>query len=155
LPAVTDHPALHECLWAGILCNDSAIIEKDGQRSIAGDPTEGALLVAAEKAGLRHGVIHTDTPRVDMIPFESDYMYRATLHDHAKGRCIYKAGAFEQMLERCSHMLDKDGQLIPIQAEPIRAMAQGLSSQGMRIIAFQGEMPAMWLLLNMNMCVMA
>jgi cation-transporting P-type ATPase F len=77
-------PALHECLRAGMLCNDSAIIEKEGVWSIAGDPTEGALLVAAEKAGLSHAVIHAGSPRVDMIPFESDHMFRATLNDHAK-----------------------------------------------------------------------
>ncbi len=99
-------PALHECLRAGMLCNDSGIVEKGGVWLIAGDPTEGALLVAAEKAGLRHADIHAGSPRVDMIPFESDYMYRATLHDHAEGRRIYKAGALERLLERCSEMLD-------------------------------------------------
>jgi cation-transporting ATPase F len=129
-------PALHECLHAGMLCNDSAIIEKDGLWTIAGDPTEGALLVAAEKAGLRHASIHADSPRVDMIPFESDHMFRATLHDHAQGRRIYKAGALERLLERCTHMLDARGELVAINMEAIREVAGSFGSEGMRVIAF-------------------
>lgn len=129
-------PALHECLLAGMLCNDSAIIEKDGVWSIAGDPTEGALLVAAEKAGLRHAAIHAGSPRVDMIPFESDHMFRATLHDHAEGRRIYKAGALERLLERCTHMLDAHGEPVAIDADAIRDAAQALAAEGMRVIAF-------------------
>jgi Ca2+-transporting ATPase len=129
-------PALYECLHAGMLCNDSAIIENDGQWSIAGDPTEGALLVAAEKAGLSHAAIHAGSPRLDMIPFESDHMFRATLHDHREGRRIYKAGALERLLERCTHMLDARGEAVPIEPEAIRAMAQTFASEGMRVIAF-------------------
>jgi Ca2+-transporting ATPase len=129
-------PALHECLHAGMLCNDSAIIEKEGVWSIAGDPTEGALLVAAEKAGLRHAAIHAGSPRVDMIPFESDHMFRATLHDHAEGRRIYKAGALERLLDRCTHMLDARGEVVPIDAEAIRDTARSFACEGMRVIAF-------------------
>ena len=129
-------PALHECLLAGMLCNDSAIIEKEGVWSIAGDPTEGALLVSAEKAGLRHAAIHADSPRVDMIPFESDHMFRATLHDHSEGRRIYKAGALERLIDRCTHMLDAQGEVVPFDAEAVRAMANASASRGMRVIAF-------------------
>jgi cation-transporting P-type ATPase F len=129
-------PALHECLRAGMLCNDSAIIEKEGVWSIAGDPTEGALLVAAEKAGLSHAVIHAGSPRVDMIPFESDHMFRATLNDHAQGRRIYKAGALERLLDRCTHMLDARDEVVPIAAEAIRDTARSFASEGMRVIAF-------------------
>ncbi len=129
-------PALHECLHAGMLCNDSALIEKDGMWSIAGDPTEAALLVAAEKAGLSHVAIHAGSPRVDMIPFESDHMFRATLHDHVEGRRIYKAGALERLLYRCTHMLDARGEAVAIDAEAIRATAQSFAAEGMRVIAF-------------------
>jgi cation-transporting P-type ATPase F len=128
--------ALRECLHAGMLCNDSAIVEKEGVWGIAGDPTEGALLVAAEKGGLRHEAVQASAPRVDTIPFESDYMYRATLHDHAEGRRIYKAGALEPMLERCSHMLDARGEVVALDADAVRGVAQSLASEGMRVIAF-------------------
>jgi cation-transporting ATPase F len=134
--AASTKPALYECLHAGMLCNESAIIEKEGVWSIAGDPTEGALIVSAEKAGLRHSAIHAGSPRVDMIPFESDHMFRATLHDHAEGRRIYKAGALERLLERCSHMLDADGGVVKIDADSIRDIALSFASLGMRVIAF-------------------
>lgn len=129
-------PALHECLLAGMLCNDSAIVEKDGVWSIAGDPTEGALLVAAEKAGLRHAAIHAGSPRVDMIPFESDHMFRATLHNHAQGLRIYKAGALERLIERCSHMLDARGEIVDLEADAIREVARSFAAEGMRVIGF-------------------
>jgi Ca2+-transporting ATPase len=129
-------PALYECLHAGMLCNDSAIVEKEGVWSIAGDPTEGALLVAAEKAGLRHAAIHAGTPRLDMIPFESDHMFRATLHDHAEGRRIYKAGALERLIERCTHMLDAQGEIVDLNADAIRELARSFAAEGMRVIAF-------------------
>jgi cation-transporting P-type ATPase F len=129
-------PALRECLHAGMLCNDSAIVENEGKWSITGDPTEGALLVAAEKAGMRHAEIHADSPRVDMIPFESDHMFRATLHDHPEGRRIYKAGALERLLDRCSHMLDAHGGVVAIDDGDIRATAESFAAGGMRVIAF-------------------
>jgi len=134
--AAEDKPALHECLLAGMLCNDSAIVEKDGVWSIAGDPTEGALLVAAEKAGLRHASMHAASPRVDMIPFESDVMYRATLHDHVQGRRIYKAGALEKLLDHCSHSLDASGEVVALEPESIRFAAHKMGTAGLRVIAF-------------------
>jgi Ca2+-transporting ATPase len=133
---VATKPALHECLLAGMLCNDSAIIEKEGVWSIAGDPTEGALLVSAEKGGLNHAATHAGSPRVDMIPFESDHMFRATLHDHLQGRRIYKAGALERLIDRCTHMLDARGEAIPFDAEAVRSMANASATRGMRVIAF-------------------
>lgn len=129
-------PALYECLHAGMLCNDSAIIEKEGVWSIAGDPTEGALIVSAEKAGLHHASIHANSPRVDMIPFESDHMFRTTLHDHLEGRRIYKAGALERLIDRCTHMLDAQGEVIPFDVEAVRSMANASAASGMRVIAF-------------------
>jgi Ca2+-transporting ATPase len=71
-----------------------------------------------------------------MIPFESDHMFRATLHDHRDGRRIYKAGALERLLERCTHMLDARGEVVAIDAEAIRDVARSLGSKGMRVIAF-------------------
>lgn len=129
-------PALHECLHAGMLCNDSVIIEKEGQWSIAGDPTEGALLVSAEKAGLSHADVNACSPRVDTIPFESDHMFRATLHDHVEGRRIYKAGALERLLDRSTQMLDARGEVVNLDVDAIRDAAQSFASEGMRVIAF-------------------
>ncbi|HMO64672.1 MAG TPA: HAD-IC family P-type ATPase, partial [Verrucomicrobiota bacterium] len=68
------HPALAECLRAGVLCNDSQLTREEGRPKLQGDPTEGALIVAAEKAGLLHAEAHGEAPRPDMIAFESEHM---------------------------------------------------------------------------------
>ena len=89
-------------LRAGLLCNDSRIVEEDGRWDVRGDPTEGALETAAIKAGLDYGDEEARRPRRDAIPFESEYQYMATLHDAGDGRrIVYLKGAVEKILERC------------------------------------------------------
>ena len=73
-------PALVETLRAGSLCNDSSIFFEDGHWHVNGDPTEGALLVSAAKAGLHHEGLTHEHPRLDTVPFESEHQYMATLH---------------------------------------------------------------------------
>jgi Ca2+-transporting ATPase len=79
-------PALRECLRAGVLCNESRLNHEGGPRGAHGDPTEIALLLAAEKAGLVFADVQRDAPRIDTIPFESVHMFRATLHASGAGR---------------------------------------------------------------------
>ena len=54
---------------AGYLCNESYLLEKDGLFSINGDPTEGALIVSALKAGCSEHILNTTFPRLDLLPF--------------------------------------------------------------------------------------
>ena len=79
-------PVLMECLRAGLLCNDSILLEKEGRWDVQGDPTEGALIVAAAKAGLSVPEVAAQFPRLDVIPFESERQYMATLHADGAGR---------------------------------------------------------------------
>ena len=60
------------------LCNDSDI--QDGQ--VVGDPTEGALYVLAQKGGVDVGAFRESHPRIASVPFDSDYKFMATFHDH-------------------------------------------------------------------------
>ncbi len=131
------HPALLECLRAGVLCNDSQLVLEEGRHQVQGDPTEAALLVAAAKAGLVHAEVVEATPLIDMIPFESDHMFRATLHGEgdAPERVIYKVGAVERLLERCDEMLDAEGSAIPLDPDAIRREVDELASQGLRVLA--------------------
>jgi Ca2+-transporting ATPase len=138
-----NHPALLECLLAGVLCNDSQVVKgEDGRHTVEGDPTEGALIVAGAKAGLVHAQVHRETPRIDMIPFESEYMYRATLHSIQGLRTIYKVGALERLLDRCTDMLAADGTLVEINLDAIRQALENMASQGMRVIAFARRHPS-------------
>ncbi|MEE4274480.1 MAG: HAD-IC family P-type ATPase, partial [Thermoleophilia bacterium] len=75
-----------EVLRAGLLCNDSRIFEEEGRWLVQGDPTEGALVTSALKAGLEAEAVAADLPRIDAIPFESEHQYMATLHDAGDGR---------------------------------------------------------------------
>ena len=127
--------ALHECLRAGLLCNDAQLVRTDGRRGVQGDPTEAALIVAAEKAGLVPPELQELHPRVDMIPFESEHMFRATLHDGVKERLIYQVGAMERLLERCADQLDERGDLEPLDAARIRHAAEDMAARGLRVLA--------------------
>ena len=127
-------PALHECLRAGWLCNEAQLVEVDGRTQVQGDPTEGALVVAATKAGLARA---EPWPRVDMIPFESEHMFRATLHEHPEGgRIIYQVGAMERLLERCDRMLDAQGGETALDGDAVRRQAEAMAGRGLRVLAF-------------------
>jgi Ca2+-transporting ATPase len=94
---------LRELLLAGVLASDASLVKNGGEWRVEGDPTEGALLVAARKAGLDERDAAEELPRVDSIPFESERQYMATLNEGPAGtRRIYIKGAPEVVLERCS-----------------------------------------------------
>jgi magnesium-transporting ATPase (P-type) len=100
---IADHPEMFDLFRAGLLCNDAALHEGDGRWHIAGDPTEGALIPLAMKAGLDVSFEHGALPRTDHIPFESGHRFMATLHhDHAGHAFIFVKGAVEQVLAMCN-----------------------------------------------------
>ena len=132
---VTAHPALAECLRAGVLCNDSHIFRKDGQLKIQGDPTEAALLVSAEKGGLVHLDVRRESPALDTIPFESEQMFRATLHEAGSGRVIYKVGAIERVLERCDDALGEGGSLVALNKGVVHDAGAAMAARGLRVLA--------------------
>ncbi|MDO9125081.1 MAG: cation-translocating P-type ATPase, partial [Deltaproteobacteria bacterium] len=97
-------------LLGGLLCNDSVLEEKEGKWLIKGDPTEGALVVAATKAGLHQAELRLENPRIEEIPFSSERKRMTTIHQMQDGkRMAYTKGAPEVVLERCSHILSDHG----------------------------------------------
>ncbi|MDT3706192.1 MAG: cation-transporting P-type ATPase [Thiobacillus sp.] len=133
-----EQPALAECLRAGVLSNDAQMVRgDDGRLKVQGDPTEAALLVAGEKGGLVSADTHRESPRVDEIPFESEHMFRATLHDsRVGGRVIYKVGAVERLLERCADALDEQGKVVALDKEAVRRAVEAMAVRGLRVLAF-------------------
>jgi magnesium-transporting ATPase (P-type) len=132
------HEALRETLLAGLLNNDSQL-ERDGERlKVEGDPTEAALIVAAQKSGLVPADTHSAHPRLDVIPFESEHQFMATLHSRGEGqaRVIFKKGSVERLLERCSHTLRDDGELAPLDAAAVNAAVEQMAARGLRVLAF-------------------
>ena len=134
---IAEHPALAECLRAGVLTNDAHMLRgEDGRRTVQGDPTEAALLVAGEKGGFAHAETHRAAPRVDEIPFESEHMFRATLHAmQTGGRVIYKIGAVERLLDRCTNALDQHGKVAELDKEAVRQAVEAMAAQGLRVLA--------------------
>lgn len=132
------HTALIECLTAGLLCNDSRLINNDGQWGIEGDPTEVALISAAVKAGLLQEKIEQDYPRVDTLPFESQHQYMATLHESiAKGEAvIYIKGSVESVLSRCQDAYGEIGTPQALDQERIHRQVHEMAARGLRVLAF-------------------
>ncbi len=105
-----NHPSLWLLLQGGLLCSDAILEEKEGKWVIKGDPTEGALVVAAVKAGLHQAEMRLENPRIEEIPFSSERKRMTTIHQMADGkRMAFMKGAPETVLERCSHILE-DGE---------------------------------------------
>jgi magnesium-transporting ATPase (P-type) len=128
-------PALADCLVSGLLCNDSQLKHIEKGWAVVGDPTEGAMITAAAKAGLSQSGLASSKPRLDAIPFESQYQYMATLHD-AVPPVIYVKGSVEALLRRCSQMMDREGQTIALNPEQIEQVVETMASQGLRVLAF-------------------
>ena len=130
----SDETTLRECLVAGLLCNDSRLVDNEGIYEIHGDPTEGALIVAAEKEGMTYDAMLKQLPRVDAIPFESQYQYMATLHRNSEQSVVYVKGSLEALLIRSDKMVDEKGQAIAIDKKAITEAAASLSKNGIRVL---------------------
>jgi Ca2+-transporting ATPase len=130
--------ALAECLKAGLLCNDSVLAEKEGRWEVHGDPTEGALLTSAMKAGYSADAVRTDLPRIDTIPFESQHQYMATLHDRRSGNTavMYSKGAVEAILDRCDSSIDLNGKPAELDIGRIHKAVEEAAAKGLRVLAF-------------------
>jgi cation-transporting ATPase F len=132
------YPTLLQCTMAGLLCNDSRLVHKNGGWGVEGDPTEGALLSVAEKVGLSFSLMTQQFPRLDTIPFESQDQFMATLHGQPDegAKVMYVKGAVERIVLRCDRALDLMGQLVNVDAEAIQRAVQEMTDKGLRVLAF-------------------
>lgn len=104
-----DDPVLAELLRASILCNESALRQKDGRWTLDGEPTEGSLLALGMKAGLQPAELHRRHPRRATLPFDSAHKFMATLHEEDRGSFIVMKGAPEAVLAACHSQRTMDG----------------------------------------------
>ena len=120
--------SLRETLLAGYLCNSSKLMEVDGFYHIVGDPTEGALIVSAMKGG------ELETLKLlDVIPFSSESMFMATLHENDENNIIFVKGSPEKILSLCSAQLYND-RCGPLQKEEITAAAEDMAADALRVL---------------------
>lgn len=134
----SDDAALGACLLAGLECNDAQLIHENSTWSVVGDPTEGALVVSAAKAGVPADDLAQRRPRTGTIPFSSERQWMATLHQDpvGGGRTAYVKGAAERVLALCRTQLSADGVVVPLQPAQVLAAVNRLAADGLRVLAF-------------------
>ncbi len=132
---VEELPALAELARCALLCNDARLRHQDEHWHVVGDPTEGALLTLAHKAGLEEAFECEALPRTDVIPFESEHRFMATLnHDHEGRGLVYLKGAPERVLELCAAVRGAQGDGA-LDHEWWRAAMDEAAADGMRLLA--------------------
>ena len=124
---------LAEFARCGLLCNDATLAHADGEWTLTGDPTEGALVTLALKAGLDAADERSNWVRIDEVPFESEHRFMATLHhDHQRARArVYLKGAPERVLDLCD--ADADGR--PLDRAAWEARIEDAARAGQRVLA--------------------
>jgi len=125
-------------LRIGVLCSDAHLQRGEEGWSIFGDPTEGALVVAAAKAGLWREELEEAYPRVGEIPFDSMRKRMTTIHLTPDGvRVAYMKGAPEVVLERCTHILERGvrRRITPRDREWILSTTREMASEALRVLA--------------------
>lgn len=134
----TNHTALMDCLQAGVLCNDSRLVQQDSLWQAEGDPTEVALLTSAAKANLDAYILEKLMPRLSAIPFESQYQYMATLHESSPSNStvVYVKGSVEQLLPRCKRTYTDQAEETLLDAPMIEQEANNMATKGLRVLAF-------------------
>lgn len=123
--SLKDEPDLYDTLAAGVLCNDAVI--KDGIAD--GDPTETALVIAADVAG-----VQPKLERIDEIPFETTIGYMATLHHDVGENVIFVKGAPERVIHKCSRARSGN-KLIKIDSEDLIDKSHEMAKQSLRVLA--------------------
>lgn len=118
----------------GLLCNNAKI--KSGQ--MLGDPTEGCLIVSAEKVGLNEHKILAGLPRIGEVPFSSDRKMMSTLHKSKGKFFVAVKGAPDILFKKCTHIL-KGGKVVAISAadkKQIEATIKQMASESLRVLGF-------------------
>lgn len=121
-----------ECLFGAALCTDTRLVVAEGRTKVEGDPTEAALLVAAKKVHLtdRLAKIHR---RLDVLPFESQHMFMATLVESEEGVVAWVKGSSDALLKRCERNASSEG-AAPFDLHHVTAEVERLGEQGLRVL---------------------
>ena len=140
-PSAPTH-ALLQMLIAATLASDTQMVkDANGGWDIKGDPTEGALVVAAAKAGLQKESLDAENPRAHEIPFSSETKRMTTLHQANGKLTAYAKGAPEVILDSCDFVLTADGAQ-PLDAagrEQILSHAQSLAGEALRVLGIASK----------------
>jgi P-type Ca2+ transporter type 2C len=136
----SDDKTLSLLLKAAALCNNSSLKQDpDNQHwDVIGDPTEGALIVAAAKAGYQKEGLENEYPRLKELPFDSDRKRMSTIHQTPDGDILlFVKGAPDQIIERCKNYMDngKHEQLAESIKQKVIEQNRELASSALRVLA--------------------
>ncbi len=123
-----EDPDLNLLFRAASLCNDAHLAQSDGNWTILGDPTEGALLVLGEKGGLSTEALEKESQRINEIPFSSDRKMMTTIHKSGEETYAYSKGAPEVILS-CCNPDDRE-------KKNILAISEKMAEDALRLLAF-------------------
>lgn len=128
---IDDSDALWSLLEAAVLCNDARFSPPtpDKEPQLHGDPTEGALLILAAKAGIDAQMLRNANPRLAELPFESAHGFMATLNLHEGQPRLFIKGAPERILPRCDRPTGTA-------TDAWQQRADEMARAGLRLLAF-------------------
>lgn len=146
------YPALQMLMLSCVLCNDSILQYQNNEWVILGDPTEGALVVLAGKAGIPQEAMTKILPRLAEIPFSSERKRMSVAVDctglETEGKALpvqghpaylmYTKGSPELILERCTHYQQGESpqSLDPATRDKILSENDQMAAQGLRVLGF-------------------
>jgi Ca2+-transporting ATPase len=146
--AAGDDAHLALALRIGVLCSDATLDDSSGAPAVLGDPTEGALLVAAMKAGFGREQLTAGYPRIGEVPFSSETKRMTTVHRSPEGKTVaFVKGGPGVITENCTAVFDAEG-VHPLSAErreQLLAESVQLAGRALRILALAyKELPAQY-----------
>jgi Ca2+-transporting ATPase len=145
----TKDKCLLHCLEIGVLCNNSILKHNNigitglwrrgasGGWSIEGDPTEGAIVIAAAKANIWRSIVEKNQQRLAEIPFESERCRMSVIYEKSNKNIIYVKGAPDVILDMCQHYSSNNGELVlsPATKAEILAANEKMTDQALRVLA--------------------
>jgi len=144
IPALKNND-LSKLLHISLMSSNAKLLREETSKgnysySYLGDPTEAALVVLAEKAGLKKGIVENSIKILDEIPFDSELKYKANLSslvNNNGNKELYVIGSPEQVLEKCKFKL-KNGRKIlfsRIEKAKTKKVLEKMTSDALRVIA--------------------
>lgn len=121
----------------GTLCNDASVVFKDGIRTVVGDPTEGAIIVAGEKYNPKENYYEIGETKITENPFSSERMRMSVVYKNAETLSMVK-GSPDVMIELCD-FIKVDDEVLPFTKEDkdkVRKIYNEMSAQALRVLAF-------------------
>ena len=131
-------PGLRDLFTAAVLCNGATLLQEKGTWKIIGDPTEGALLVAAAKAGLTKADLERRAPLDREVPFDAERKMMTIVRRTEQGRTAYCKGAPDVLLKHCAARVAMDGRTEALDDERRRLIGEAnatLAQQALRVLA--------------------